>query len=186
MPAVDHARGLALRASNGPDRVRSTLTITMCLPCRSQRAHADPGRNAGRLDDHLDVGECDQSLRIRRHMGASGLECFTSDARRSPARPIPGAQLAPPRATSRSRLHDVDPRVRLACARNMVPNFPAPMRPTVTGRPAPPFEQHGVRFTETSILSPRARRRSAWVSSTSAFPARKQFIAVHCYWHTRA
>src|SRR6185503_13716206 len=38
----------------------------------------------------------------------------------------------------------------------MVPNFPAPMRPTVTGRPAASRSSSMAwRFTETSILPPR-------------------------------
>src|SRR5262249_38734797 len=48
------------------------------------------------------------------------------------------------------------PRVNRACARNMVPNLPAPIRPTVTGRPAASRSSSMVwRFTEASRMFAR-------------------------------
>src|SRR5712691_5507770 len=59
------------------------------------------------------------------------------------------------RATSRSATPTTcRPRVTRACARNMVPNLPAPIRPTVTGRPAASRSSSMAwRFTEASIVA---------------------------------
>src|SRR4051812_47977710 len=88
-----------------------------------------------------------------------------------------------PRATSRSATATTwSPRVRLACARNIVPNFPAPMRPTVTGRPAASRSSNMAwRFTETSILPSRdwaAVPRSCQLELGPPHTGRGQFIAV--------
>src|SRR5262249_3857528 len=50
------------------------------------------------------------------------------------------------------------PRVNRACARNMVPNLPAPIRPTVTGRPAASRSSSMVwRFTGASRMLARGK-----------------------------
>ena len=81
--AVDHARGRAFEASSGPATTSaSTLTITTCLPFSiTFSAVIDPGLGiAGRLDDHLNVGERDQRVRIVRDVRAPLLNASPSEA----------------------------------------------------------------------------------------------------------
>ena len=65
--AVDHTRGLGLaREQRTRERVRLDIDHddVLAVVDRSQ-SMADAGRrNAGRLDDHLDLGKGDQGLRI--------------------------------------------------------------------------------------------------------------------------
>jgi hypothetical protein len=116
------------------------LTITMCLPCAiALQRVADAGlRIAGRLDDHLDVRERRSARRILRDVGAAALE-RVAERGRLIGLLVPAAEASAfaARSAERSAMPTrCMPRVRRTCARNMVPNLPAPIRPTVTGRPA--------------------------------------------------
>ena len=141
--AVDDARGLRLaRQQRTGERIGLHIDHDDVLAVRDRRERmADAGgRNAGRLDDHLDLGARDQRLGIVRDMGAAGLERV---AERRRGRTHPACQPAVLELSLRARdvevgdADDVHARASSrACARNMVPNLPAPIRPTVTGRPA--------------------------------------------------
>ena len=83
--AVDDARGLGLaREQRTRDRVGLDIDHDDVLAVVDRRQRmADAGRrDAGRLDDHLDLGKGDQGLRIGGDMGASGLERFAERCRR--------------------------------------------------------------------------------------------------------
>ena len=121
-------------------------------------------------------GTRDQRFGIVGDMGRAPLERIAE--RRGAQTPPPASRRCASwlcaRATSRSATATTCmPRVSRACDRNMVPNLPAPIRPTVTGRPAAfAFEQHGVEVHGT----PRAlaRQRTAITE-----PDRGS-----CHWHT--
>ncbi len=141
--AVDDARGLRLaRQQRTGERIRLDVDHDDVLAVRDRRERmADAGVGiAGRLD---------RSPRSRGARSPPRHRPSTMGRGRSSARrqrlggellrgPAGGAEL-------RSRARDIEvgdgrpracPCVRRTCARNMVPNLPAPIRPTVTGRPA--------------------------------------------------
>ena len=140
------------------ERVRLHIDHHDVLAVRDRlKRMADAGaRNAGRLDDHLDLADARSAHRHRsvtsvpRCLSASSSE----RARVLLRRPAGGLELLL-RARhveigDADNLHPVGSR---ACDRNIVPNLPAPISPTVTG-PARglALKQLACRFTRRSSI----------------------------------
>ena len=108
-------------------------------------------------------GQRDQRLGVGGHVGAPRLQRVAERGRRERLR-RPSRRCASwlrARATSRSATPTTCmPRVRRACARNMVPNLPAPIRPT-RHRPAGGLarKQHGVEIHGDLAVPIDARAR---------------------------
>ena len=177
--AVDHARGLGLAREQRPrERVRLDVDHddVLAVVDRSESMADAGGRNAGRFDDHLDRGECHHGLRIGRHMGASGLECFTQ--RRCGDRllvPSRGAQLAQrARDIEVGDGDDVKPARAPCLSQKHGAELSGPDE-TDGHRPAGglAFEQHGVEIHGNLDLAARAtgRRCRARADFSAALPA---------------
>ncbi len=95
-------------------------------------------RIARGLHDDLDGGMPDHRLGVLRQVGGAGPQRVVEAGRRAALRrPVGHGELrAGAGDIEVGHGHDVHPAVSRACARNIVPNLPAPTRPTVTGRPA--------------------------------------------------
>src|SRR5271166_4255696 len=151
-PAAD-----ALRARSGPASASaSTLTMTMCLPlaiastaCRMPAAGMPVASTTTSISGHAIKATASAVTCVRLPLHASASEAAEIAGSAQPA--VSSCVLA--RMTSRSATATTCmPRVTRACARNMVPNLPAPITPTVTGLPAASrLSNMAWRFTASSI-----------------------------------
>src|SRR5215831_10204929 len=136
--------------------------MTMCLPCAmAPSAWRMPAGGTPVASTITSI--CGQAIsagassvtQVRPDLSASSSEAAENRACSQPA----VANWLRARATSKSATATTcRPRVNRACARNMVPNLPAPIRPTVTGRPAASRSSSMVwRFTGASRVLARGK-----------------------------
>jgi hypothetical protein len=75
--AIDHARGLRLARKQGTgERIRLNVDHhdVLAVPDGAQGVTYAGGRDAGRLDDHFDLGASDQRFRVLRHVRGAARE----------------------------------------------------------------------------------------------------------------
>ena len=103
---------------------------------RKRMANAGRG-NAGRLDNHLDFRQRNQRRRVRSNVGAAIFQRLAKRRRGTALRlPTHRRKLGTgARGVGSATPTTCRPRVSRAWARNIAPNLPAPISPTVIGRP---------------------------------------------------
>ena len=190
---VDHTRlPRPLREQRPGQHVRLHVhhDDVLAVRDRRQRVPQPGGGMAGAFHHHLDA-----RLRHQRHRILDQRRRARRPAERRVERRRAVAFLRPAHArASASRARGIErsampatcsPGVRAAMARNMEPNLPAPITPTVTGRPAAPRSGNttaqihlllpgslGPWILEAAVYRPPAKYGSAMASPPQARPAR--------------